>query len=185
KVTRPSAGLEIPSIFCSTQGPRSVLVVVPAVMVCQGQANLMCGRCTLMPTRWKAADRAMSTTAAIARRKISPITTTTADHLTQRGTQRGGGVPGVPGGPGSPAAGGASPGGGAPASPGPSGRYPGGYGWVSTPPPAVAVAYLDPYQAACCRPGRFAVSTPSRNTRMRTTIHLLPTVGAGAYAVAG
>src|SRR5262249_2936049 len=125
------------------------------------------------------------------RRKISPITTSTADHLTQRGTRRrrGGGVPRVPGGAGSPAAGGASPGGGAPAPPGPAGRDPGGDGWGATPPPPAAGAalgaYLAPYQAACCRPGRFAVSTPSRNTKMRTTIHLLPTVGAGAYAVAG
>src|SRR5262249_48738528 len=133
------------------------------------------------------AHSAMAPTGATRRRRISPITTSPGAHLPQRGTRRrrGGGVPRVPGGAGSPAAGGASPGGGAPASPGPSGRYPGGYGWVSTPPPAVAVAYLAPYQAACCRPGPIAVSTPSRNTKMRTTIHLLPTVGRGAYAVAG
>ena len=44
KFACPSAGREMPSIFCSTHGPRSTLGVEPALMVCQGQAKLMCGR---------------------------------------------------------------------------------------------------------------------------------------------
>ena len=39
KFAWPRAGLEIPSIFCSTQGPRSVLVALLALIVCHGQPN--------------------------------------------------------------------------------------------------------------------------------------------------
>src|SRR5262249_26194694 len=164
-----------------------MLVVVPALIACQGQANFTCGRCTLMPTRWKAADSAVSTRAAIARRKIRPITNTTAVRLTSRGIRRrrGGGLPHGAGAPGGPASGAATEGGSVALWAGRSERYPVGYGAVSVPPPAVAGACPAPYQAARCRPGRSAVSMPSRNTRMRTTIYLLPLVGAGAYAVAG
>ena len=72
KLAWPRAGLKIPSIFCSTQGPRSVLVVVPVLIVCHGQANLIAGRWTLMPTKCRAAESAISTTDAIARRDIRP-----------------------------------------------------------------------------------------------------------------
>src|SRR5215468_6539117 len=81
KLAWPRAGLEIPSIFCSTHGPRSALVVVPAVIVCQGQAKLMLGRCALMPTRCSAADSVVTATEAIARRKMSPSTSRKAAHL--------------------------------------------------------------------------------------------------------
>jgi hypothetical protein len=52
KFSVPRAGLEIPSIFCSTHGPTSVSVAVPALIDCHGQDSLTCGRCTLFsPTR--------------------------------------------------------------------------------------------------------------------------------------
>src|SRR5215472_4180253 len=86
KFSVPRAGREIPWIFCSTRGPTMVFVVVPDEMDCHGQPNLMSGRCTLMPTRCSAADSAVSTTQAAARRKMSPKTTRTAAHLAQRGT---------------------------------------------------------------------------------------------------
>ena len=56
--------------------------------------------------------------------------------------------------------------------PGRSSVYPAGYGPVPAPPPAGA--YLVRYQAASWRPGRSAVSMPSRNIRTRTTTYLLP-----------
>src|SRR6202050_4626520 len=90
KLTRPSAGLEIPSIFCSPHGPRSVFVVVvwtTLVAACQGQPNLMLGRCTLTPTTCSAADSAISARDAIALRKISP-TAITAVHLAHGGMRR-------------------------------------------------------------------------------------------------
>jgi hypothetical protein len=43
KFSEPSAGREIPWIFCSTHGPSGVSVVVPAVTDVHGQASLMCG----------------------------------------------------------------------------------------------------------------------------------------------
>src|SRR6516225_8556300 len=86
KFSVPRAGREIPSIFCSTKGPTMVFVLVPDEMDCHGQPNLTSGRCTLMPTRWSAADSAVSTAQAAARRKISPTTTRMAAHLAQRGT---------------------------------------------------------------------------------------------------
>src|SRR5215813_4998641 len=88
KFALPSAGLEIPSIFCSTHGPRSVSVVAPAAIVCHGQANLTLGRWASTPTRCSAADRVISTTDAIARRKIRPTTTAAAAHLTPVGMRR-------------------------------------------------------------------------------------------------
>src|SRR5690349_20806770 len=125
----------MPSIFCKTHGPRFVLVVVPALIVCHGQANLTCGRCTLTPMRWNAADSAVMTTAAIARRKISPMTRTTTLQLTRRGIRRrrGGGSRQGTTGPGGPAPDPASVWGGVPAGAGRSGPYPGGYGAVSVP----------------------------------------------------
>ena len=44
KFSVPRAGREIPSIFCSTHGPISVSVVVPAAIDVHGQASLMFGR---------------------------------------------------------------------------------------------------------------------------------------------
>ena len=88
KFSVPSAGLEMPSIFCRTHGPICALVVLPAVIVCQGHANRTCGRWTLKPRKWNVADSAISTTEAITRRKIRPTSTTAALHLTHRGTQR-------------------------------------------------------------------------------------------------
>src|SRR6266571_7984236 len=90
KFAWPRAGLEIPSIFCSTHGPRSVLVVAvaPARIVCQGQPNLTLGKWTLMPTRCSAAESATRTTDATALRKIRPSSTRSAVHLTQGGTRR-------------------------------------------------------------------------------------------------
>src|ERR1022692_2558381 len=71
KFAWPRAGLEIPSIFCSTHGPRSVLAVVaPALIVCHGHANLMLGRRMFRPTRCRPADSPIRTTDAIARRNI-------------------------------------------------------------------------------------------------------------------
>src|SRR5215468_1097085 len=86
----------MPSIFCSTHGPRLVLVVVPALIVCHGQANLMFGRCALTPIRCSADDRARSTSHATARRKIRPATTRTAVHLTHSGMRRRCGTNSVP-----------------------------------------------------------------------------------------
>src|SRR3984885_6383791 len=90
KLTRPSAGLDTPSIFCTTHGPRSVFVVVvwtTLVPACQGQPNLMLGRCTLTPTTCSAADSAISARDAIALRKISPRAIT-AVHLAHGGMRR-------------------------------------------------------------------------------------------------
>src|ERR1700691_4930833 len=91
KLTWPRAGLEIPSIFCSTHGPRSTLGVVVwgrAEAVCQGQPNLTLGRWTSTPTRCSAADRAARTSHAMALRKIRPATIAAA-HLAHRGIRRG------------------------------------------------------------------------------------------------
>src|SRR5580704_3590153 len=77
KFACPRAGLEIPSIFCSTHGPRSVLVVVPALIVCHGQASLILGRWALMPTRCRAPESAIRATA-----------TRTAVLTAQRGMRR-------------------------------------------------------------------------------------------------
>ena len=44
KFSVPRAGREMPWIFCSTHGPTSVSVVVPALTDCHGQASLTCGR---------------------------------------------------------------------------------------------------------------------------------------------
>ena len=86
KFSVPRAGREIPSIFCSTSGPTRVFVVVPALIDCQGQPNLRCGRFTLTPKRCKAADSAASTAHATARRKKRPASTARAAHFAQRGT---------------------------------------------------------------------------------------------------
>ena len=43
KLAWPSAGREIPSIFCSTHGPRLVVVVEPAVIPDHGQPNRTLG----------------------------------------------------------------------------------------------------------------------------------------------
>ena len=81
KLAWPSAGREMPSIFCSTHGPRSVFVVVPAVMTCHGQANLTVGRCTLRPRKCSVAASAVSTTDAIARRKMNTAAASTKPIL--------------------------------------------------------------------------------------------------------
>src|SRR5450755_4598159 len=88
KFSVPSAGLEMPSIFCRTHGPICAVVVLPAVIVCQGHANRTCGRCTLKPRKCSIAESAIKTTEAITRRKIRPTRMTTALLLTHRGTQR-------------------------------------------------------------------------------------------------
>ena len=95
KFAWPSAGLEIPSIFCSTHGPRSVLVVAGATawIACHGQPNFTLGRWTLIPTRCSAADSAIRTTDAIAWRKMSASSARIAVHLTQRGTGAAGAGP--------------------------------------------------------------------------------------------
>src|ERR1700721_2016288 len=43
KFSVPRAGCEMPSIFCSTNGPSSVSVVVPEVIDVHGQASLRAG----------------------------------------------------------------------------------------------------------------------------------------------
>src|SRR5215467_111849 len=86
----------MPSIFCRTHGPRLVLVVVPALIVCQGQANLILGRWAFTPIRCSADDSASSTSHATARRNIKLTTTSTAVHVTQRGTRRRCGTNNVP-----------------------------------------------------------------------------------------
>ncbi len=88
KFSVPSAGLEIPSIFCSTHGPRSMLVVVPALIDCNGHESRTWGRWTLIPTTCKAADSATKTAHAIALRNIRPSTTMKAAHLSQSGMSR-------------------------------------------------------------------------------------------------
>src|ERR1044071_5463550 len=88
KFTRPSAGFEIPSIFCSTHGPTGVVVVDVDATDCHGHPNLIDGRWIPSPTRWSAADRATSTAHATARRKISPRTTRAAIHLYLSGILR-------------------------------------------------------------------------------------------------
>src|SRR5450755_2313490 len=88
KFSVPSAGLEMPSIFCSTQGPSWALELVAALIVCHGQASRTCGRCTFSPRKCSEADSAISTTEAIARRKISARIAVAALHLTHRGIHR-------------------------------------------------------------------------------------------------
>src|ERR1041385_3195803 len=88
KFTRPSAGLEIPSIFCSTHGPTGVVVVEFDVTDCHGQPNLIDGRWMPIPTRWNAADRANRTPHPTARGKIRPSTTSAAIHLYRSGIHR-------------------------------------------------------------------------------------------------
>src|SRR5260370_29183666 len=77
----PRAGLEIPSIFCSTHGPRSALVVVPALIVCHGQAKLILGRWKLTPIKCRAAESAIVTKNAMARRNTRATATAAAIHL--------------------------------------------------------------------------------------------------------
>ena len=84
KLAVPSAGLSIPSIFRSTSGPTSVLVVVDD----HGQPKLTCGRWTLAENRCSPADSAASTAHATMRRKKTPTITISTVHRTQRGTRR-------------------------------------------------------------------------------------------------
>src|SRR5215470_12640428 len=88
KFSVPSAGLSMPSIFCSTQGPTMTVWVVLEVPDCHGQPNLTFGRCTLIPIRCSAADSAVSTSQAAARRKTATITARMTVHRTQRGIRR-------------------------------------------------------------------------------------------------
>src|ERR1700689_4474328 len=88
KLAVPRAGLEMPSIFCSTHGPRSMLEVVPALIDCHGHESLTWGRCTLTPTRCSAEESATSTAHATALRKISPIRRMTTPHFTGTGIHR-------------------------------------------------------------------------------------------------
>src|SRR5258708_663967 len=84
KFAWPSAGREMPSIFCSTHGPRSVLVVTVLTtgVPDHGHSNRICGR--LRPR-----DDASSpiTSQAMAFLKISPMTAAATTHA-QRGTLR-------------------------------------------------------------------------------------------------
>src|SRR5579875_1949514 len=98
KVTVPSAGREMPSIFCSTHGPTLVLVVV-AAPCCHGQASLICGRCTSTPANRNTADSAISAIAAIARRNTSATSPAVAAQPAQRGTRLRGARGRVPAGP--------------------------------------------------------------------------------------
>ena len=84
KFSVPKAGLEIPSIFCSTQGPMLVSVVVPALIACHGQASLICGRRTLNPNRCRVAESATSAAQAITLRKSRPARTRTAAQVSLR-----------------------------------------------------------------------------------------------------
>jgi hypothetical protein len=73
-------------------------VVVDALIVCHGQANLILGRWMLRPARCSAAESAINTTDAIALRNISPAATIAVALLTQgdireRGLESGG-IPG-------------------------------------------------------------------------------------------
>ena len=88
KFSVPRAGREMPSIFCSTQGPTSVSVVVPALIVCHGQASLIWGSRTLIPNRCRAAESAASTAQAITLRNTRPTSTRTAAHVSLRGICR-------------------------------------------------------------------------------------------------
>src|SRR5579864_377375 len=88
KFSVPSAGLEIPSMLCSTHGPTATSVVEPELIDCQGQPNLMLGRWTLSPTRCRNPESAAMTSQARALRKIKPATTATTPHVTQRGMRR-------------------------------------------------------------------------------------------------
>src|SRR5215471_6395493 len=78
----------MPSIFCNTQGPTMTVWVVLEVPDCHGQPNLTFGRCTLIPIRCSAADSAVSTSQAAARRKTATITARMTVHRTQRGIRR-------------------------------------------------------------------------------------------------
>ena len=88
KFSVPSAGREMPSIFCSTQGPTLTLVVVPAVTDCHGQPNATCGSRTLSPTRCRAADSTASTAQTMILRKIRATRTRTAPQASFRGSHR-------------------------------------------------------------------------------------------------
>ena len=88
KFSVPRAGLEMPSIFCSTQGPMLVSVVVPALTACHGQASLICGRRTLIPNRCRVAESATSAAQAITLRNSRPARTRTAAHESLRGIRR-------------------------------------------------------------------------------------------------
>src|ERR1700757_2523241 len=83
-VVLPSAGLSMPSIFCSTSGPTRVfeLVVDDAD---HGQPNDTCGRSTFTPNRCSAPDSAASTAQATIRRKKAATMTIRAVHRSQRG----------------------------------------------------------------------------------------------------
>ncbi len=86
KFSVPSAGREMPSIFCSTQGPTLTLVVVPAVTDCHGQPNATCGSRTLSPTRCRAPDSTASTAQTMILRKIRATRTRTAPQASFRGS---------------------------------------------------------------------------------------------------
>src|SRR6516162_4488824 len=85
KCSVPRAGREMPSIFCSTSGPTMVLELLPEVIDCHGQPNLMLGRCTLTPMRCSPAESAASTAHATARRKTKPTRPMMMAHFAQRG----------------------------------------------------------------------------------------------------
>jgi hypothetical protein len=87
KFSVPSAGLVMPSIFCSTQGPTIAFVVTGAeAACCHGQLNLTSGSRTLIPARCSAADSAVIASHATARRKTTPAAMTTAQRA-HRGTR--------------------------------------------------------------------------------------------------
>src|SRR5580704_6967089 len=166
KFACPRAGLEIPSIFCSTHGPRSVLVVVPALIVCHGQASLILGRWALMPTRCRAPESAIRARAATARRKIRATATRTAVLIAQRGMRRRRG-PEPPGGPlwlaGPPRrSAGTGQGGSGAVLPGQAVPLAGPYGSVRTAPgPVIPYDPSAELPAASRRAGLPAVSVPS------------------------
>src|SRR6201987_2631635 len=84
KVVVPSAGLSIPSIFCSTSGPTSVVELLDDD---HGQPKSMCGRGTLAPKECSVADSAASTAQATARWKPATMTTITVVQRSQRGNR--------------------------------------------------------------------------------------------------
>jgi hypothetical protein len=88
KFSVPRAGLEMPSMFCSTHGPTETSVVEPALIDCHGHANVMCGRWMSSPTRCRNPDSAAMTAHATALRKIKPTTAAGTPHASQRGRRR-------------------------------------------------------------------------------------------------
>src|ERR1700689_1169114 len=84
KVVVPSAGLSMPSIFCSTSGPTSVVEVLVSEDD-HGQPKGTCGRGALTPNRCSAPDSTASAAQAAIRRNTASTTTISTVHRSQRG----------------------------------------------------------------------------------------------------